>query len=147
MFVARRMLTTLREFLGAELLTDGDMEAVGVAAWVEAVAGTITKETGTPFEGSQVLRIARNAINNPRYNQTIMTVGKRYRITGRARSDGNAIPRLTSGVVFFTGTTSTDWQVIDFELLATNTALNLQSQTSTGNEYTEWDVMSVKEVL
>lgn len=131
---------------GAEELTDGDMEAATTAAWT--TVDTISKETGTRTGGSgvKVLRIARNINNNPNAKQTVLTIGKRYRATGWARSDGNATPRLLALAVFWTGTTSTSWQSFDVEFIATNTGVFLQSLTATGTEYTEWDDVSITEV-
>jgi hypothetical protein len=91
---------------GAELLVDGDMEAVGVSAWTPNADAVLTKETTNPHGGSQVLRIARDGTNNPNARQVILEFGKRYRFNGYARSDGNAIPMINSGV-YWTGTTST----------------------------------------
>ena len=133
---------------GAELLVDGDMEAVGVADWTAGNAATLSKQTGTRTGGSgtKVLRVARSITNNLFAAQVILTVGKRYRIQGWTRSDGNATPRIDISTVVFTGTTSTDWQPFDVEGIATVTSLVLRNLNSTGKEYVEWDDVTVNEL-
>lgn len=132
-------------FPGAELWVDGDMEAVGVGAWTSV--DTISKEAGTRTGGVglQVLRVTRLVNNNPNTRQAILTVGQRYKSINWARSDGNAVPRFLAVALFWTGTNSAAWQNSDFEFVATSTAARLQSFTSTGTEYTEWDDVSLKE--
>jgi hypothetical protein len=55
----------------------------------------------------------------------ILTVGRRYRIGGWARSsNGNEEPRaFDTGVTVWTGTTSTSWQPLTGEFLATTTRI------------------------
>lgn len=123
---------------GAQLLADNDMEAVGVAAWYVGI-DTLTKETGTPHGGAQVLRVAHAASVNPFGQQAVLTIGKYYSISFWARSDGVAIPQLALGGKIETGTTSTSWQLLVITGVATSTDVRLRSITSTGTEYTEWD--------
>lgn len=132
---------------GAELLVDGNMETAGVAAWAAMQSATLTKQTGTPHGGTQVLRVARNAVNNPGAMQTVLTAGKRYRFIGWVRSDGNALPRIVAnGSTVWQGTTATSWQSFDFELVVTTTTIELRAATSTGTEYAEFDDVSVTAV-
>jgi hypothetical protein len=133
--------------LGSELLTDGDMEAEGVTAWTAGNSATLEKETTSPFEGLQNLKVARNGVNNPYASQSsILVAGKWYHATGRARSDGNAVPEVGSLTKFWTGTTSTDWQYFDIYFIADLDEFFLYVTTSTGTEYCEFDIVSVKEV-
>lgn len=61
--------------LGAELVTDGDMEAAGVAAWSLTGTATISKNAVTPISGLQDLNIVcladfdgcSQSITGPRY--------------------------------------------------------------------------------
>lgn len=134
---------------GAELFTDGDMEAADTSAWSKTASAALTKETTAPHGGSRCLRVTENGGANPYVWQTIFTVGKRYRLTGYARSDGNATPRIYSPTMGFvwTGTTSTSWQSFDFEFTAAETAfpaLFTIAGSGTGY-YTEWDDVSAKE--
>ena len=105
------------------LLTDGTMEAVGTTAWIADNGATLSKQTGTPFAGAQVLQVTGSATTS-QAKQTIATVaGSIYRISGYARSDGTNLPRVVSnsGAVLFTGTNSTSWQPFDFIFVATLT--------------------------
>ncbi len=130
-----------KEFPGAEELNEAGAHGTATAAnWTDINNGDLTN----PSAG--ILRIARDGTNDPAARQIIITIGKRDKVIAEVRSDGNAIPRvLMSGGVAFTGTTSTDWQTVNFELVgAINDRFTLESQTSTGTEYTEWRILSVK---
>jgi len=134
---------------GAELLTDGDMEAADTSAWLESGI-TATKETGTPHGGSQVLRLTYLALGSGLVYQSILEVGKTYHVIGYARSDGTGKPRVRdgSGVTLWTGTTSTDWQAFDFEFTNTAGSQNIQFYAfnlDVGN-YVEFDDLSIREV-
>lgn len=135
--------------LGAELLTDGDMEAVDTTAWGTYQSATLSKQTTDPHGGTRLLRIARNGFNNPAAVQQPFVVGTWYMIGGAGRSDGNATPRVSSsgGVDTWSGSVSTAWQ--EFWLLTfrhTNTAVFFFAITSTGTEYTEFDDTTVKKL-
>ncbi len=125
-----------------QLMTDGDMETAGVAAWTVGNSATLTKQTGTPHGGSQVLRIARNGVNSPYAHQAITTLGQTYRMTGYARSDGGAVPNVTNFTTqVWQGSISTAWQPFDITFVATYAPGNvaLQCVTSTGTQYCEFD--------
>lgn len=119
----------------AELLVDGSMEAVGIAAWTVLGAGAVVQKApgsrpgGTGVQVLQVIRAGAQAIAY----QTIMTVGQRYRVTGWARGDGTAWPRVGSGASFYwTGTTSTTWQYFDIVFTTSNALLCLYNNTVDG---------------
>jgi hypothetical protein len=122
------------------LLTDGNMETAGTAAWT-AGSSTLSKQSGTPHGGSQVLRIARISSVVSTASQNILTTGQVYRVTGYARSDGTATPAVSigAGANSFVGTTSTSWQPFDFIVVATGAALNLNTQAASGTPYAEFD--------
>jgi len=130
----------------AELLTDGDMEAVGTAAW-GAFQSALTKELTNPYEGLQSLRVtAAVAATVPQAIQAILTVGKEYRVTGVARSDGTEVPRMRNSPQSpFIGTNSTAWQPIDETFTAThaNVSANFQHAGAVGTEYCEFDDLSI----
>jgi hypothetical protein len=119
----------------------------------EAGDGTADKDNWVPGNNAtlanpsvNLLRIARSITNNPRAQQTSLTVGVRYWLVAEARSDGFATPRAFEGSnVLFDGTTSTNWQSVSVEFVTSNTTINIQSITSTGTEYTEWRNISVTE--
>jgi hypothetical protein len=99
-------------------LVDGDMEAVGVGAWVPNNA-ILTKEAGSPSGiGSQVLRVKR-AGSSSFARQIIKIVGNYYVVTGYARGDGSNAPAILRGNGFlggmWAGTKSTIWQTISGE--------------------------------
>ena len=129
---------------GAELLVDGDMEAVGVADWAVGNSATLTKETGTPHGGSQVLRIAYNGITNPNAIQGILTVGKYHRVNGFTRSDGVATPRVDAIDLLFQGTTSTSYQEFNVTFRAKVTLIKFRTQISEP-AFTEFDDITVVE--
>jgi hypothetical protein len=109
------------------VLVDGDMEDGGVAAWpVTRLTPTVTKETSSPYAGARVLRVA-SAADNGAVGQPVMTIGTRYRLTGRARGDGTGRPGVYVNVTgyVFTGTSSTDWQEIDATFNAGGATLEL----------------------
>lgn len=98
---------------GTQLLTDGDMEAAGVAAWSVDHSATLTKETSSPQSGTQWLKIAYNGVANPGAYQSVVTSGKRYKLSGYIKGDGTRVPQICSGAtVVWTGTSSTSWQAI-----------------------------------
>ncbi len=132
---------------GPEEMTDGDMEAVGTAAYSAGNSATLTKEVGTPYEGLQCLRVARNAAANPYAYQGALIAGRSYRVTGRVRSDGNATPAVKIGgsSASWNGTTSTSWQVFDFFGVAGGINMIYQGLTNTGTEYVEFDICTVVE--
>jgi uncharacterized phage protein gp47/JayE len=102
---------------------DWDMEKAGVADWSTDFSPTLTKETGTPHAGLQVLRIQRGATASPTAYQSVFTKYNEYAINGWARSDGNCTPSLKCGAAtLWTGTTSTSWQEIDITVLIGSSA-------------------------
>ncbi len=128
---------------GAEELNESGASGTATAGnWVQFNNAALTN----PSIG--VLRVARNGNDNPGAQQTIATIGKRYRITAEVRSDGNAFPRIRTfggAIVLFVGTTDTAWQTVDVEYVADSTDLQYQSITATGTEYTEWRNLSITE--
>ncbi len=125
-----------------ELLADGTMEAAGTSSWTAANSAVLSKQTGTPYAGSQVLRVAGTAAFAIS-RQTILTSGQTYRVSGYARSDGTVLPRVSAGTsAVFVGTTSTSWQPFDAVFVANGTNFDLQfSTTATG--YVEFDNVTV----
>ncbi|MEE9481214.1 MAG: hypothetical protein V3V34_11825 [Kiloniellales bacterium] len=128
------------------LLIDGDMESVGTSSWTPGRNPTLTKETGDPLEGLQSLRIARTFQSNPLALQSILEVGRRYRATGWAKTDGNASFSVAiGGSVSFLGIPGTAWTKFSFAGIADNTDFRLQAITATGTEWAEFDMVSVRE--
>jgi len=133
-------------FPGAELITDGDMEAVGVGDWSVGLSATLTKETTDPYEGTQNLRVAYNGTANPYAYQSILTSGEWYQITGVARGDGTVAPRIVSGSnLDETLLTSTAWQLFSFKWIADSAVLALRIVASAAG-YAEFDIISVRKI-
>jgi len=128
-------------------LEDGDMEASDVSAWTPGSGTTLTKETGTPYEGVRCLRITRGAF--PGYaTQSVFARYTDYNISGYARGDGTSNPKIEIfGSTLWTGTSSTDWQYFDIDLsVASGTSYDIiYFLTSNGgsSNYTEWDDITI----
>jgi hypothetical protein len=132
-------------------LVDGSMEATGVTAWTVGNSATLTKQSTSPVSGLRYLRVTYNGVTNPYAAQTILTIGKKYRIIGYARGSGNPLPfsfpRIVEGAtIIWTGTISATWQDVDVTFTATGTVLSLQCTTSTAGEFAEFDHISVNEI-
>jgi hypothetical protein len=130
---------------GEEVLTDGDMEAVGTGSWSPTTA-TLSKETSDLSGSTQCLRITSTGTTG-QAKQNVLTADINYRISGYARGDGTGYPRIYfgSGVYPWTGTTSTSWQY--FDVVASNTS-NYFSLICAGGSglYVEFDNVSVKRI-
>lgn len=137
--------------LGAELVVDGDMEAVGTAAW-SSLQATLSKETSTPAEGGQYLHILATAgagLRYPEAFQTILTVGATYIVSGFLAGDGTQVPYVYNGAtLLFTGTSSVSWQYFEVTFVATATTLEFlfAINNPTGTEYIDVDFVSCKHV-
>ena len=135
------------EVTGSDVIVDGDMEAVGVAAWTANAETTLLSKQEDAYEAAQCLRVGLTAVNYPYAYQTILTIGKTYRVTGKVRSKNvNGRPRLRdAGVAWiWEGSSSTAWQDIDFVFVAQGTALRFYDYSTTANHYSEFDDISVK---
>jgi len=132
--------------VGAELLADGDMEAVGTAAWSAGLGATLSKQ-GSAHGGAQCLRVLGN-VSCSAY-QTILTVGKIYRVAGWARGDGTAAPAVVhpGSPQLWIGTSSTIWQEFDVVFTATGTLMQFEKYSGAGATYIEFDDVSVKELV
>jgi hypothetical protein len=133
------------------LLSDGAMESSNTDEWTAQSSATLSKESGARINGTgtQILRIARNAVNNPYATQSILTVGQAYRVTGWARGDGTARPEIYFGTSqIWVGTTSTDWQYIDAVGVHPDfgTQFRLWVQTSSGTTYAEFDDITLTQL-
>lgn len=133
-------VTDSDQFPGGELLSQAGGGVMDKDNWIDANA-TLTN----PSPG--IIRLARAAAAAQHFNQTVNTIGKRYRIQAEARSDGNVAPRITqdTAAVIVQGTTSTDWQTFDVEAVSIGTSFLFRQITGTGTEYTEWRNISITE--
>jgi hypothetical protein len=112
---------------GTQLLVDGDMELAGVASWTVGGSATLTKSIVTPHGGTNCLRVAYNAVNNPYASQAAcIQLVPSHRISGWAR--GNAtdawVPCVSlDGTIIWKGLSGTTWQF--FDVVAAPTALGV----------------------
>ncbi len=130
------------------VLADGDMEAAGVGDWTAGNSATLTKQTTDPYQGSQVLRVTRNGVNNPYAYQTITTAYHTYRVRGFCRSDGLATPSVgaTGASVWTAPEISTEWKYFDETFYSSLSGeLRFFAVTATGTQYVEWDQVTVHE--
>jgi len=127
-----------------QLLADGDMEKSGTSAWTVVQSATLTKEHGAAHGGDLIMRVAYNGVTNPSAQQNVLTVGKKYRITGWARSDGTRNPTVYSGSYIWYGTTDANWQRVDVTWIAQATYVRLNTAASAAG-YTEWDDVFITE--
>jgi len=130
-----------------QLLADGDMEDADTSAWTAINSATLSKESGAAEDGARITRVTYGGLSAPSEAQTVLTIGKTYRVTGWTRGDGTASPRVAdSGTPLWTGTTSTDWQFFDVVFVALTNQIRLRSICPTpAGDYTEWDDVVVTE--
>jgi hypothetical protein len=131
----------------SELLADGSMEAAGTSSWTPGGFAVLSKQTSSPKSGSQVLRVANDGSHTAaNANQSSLTAGAVYRVTGFMRSDGTSSPRVlnNSSAILYTGTSSTTWQPFDVVFIAAGNTINFQAALSVaGSNYAEFDDVSV----
>lgn len=124
---------------------DWDMEESGVTNWNSLNNATLTKETSTPYEGAQNLRITATQTGSFGAAQLCVKLYNEYSITGWARSDGVIAPKLKCGTVeLWVGTTSTSWQEINVSVLVGSSAshteyLRLIGDSGSIGDYVEFD--------
>jgi hypothetical protein len=118
------------EVTGSDVVVDGDMEAVGTTAWT-AVSATLTKETTTPQEGSQWLKVAGAGAGSSYARQDAITIGNTYTFSGYAKGDGTNVPSIRDGSTsLWVGTNSTSWQYFSVTFIATGDYIRLQANLS-----------------
>jgi hypothetical protein len=106
--------------LPAQLLVD----PYNPASWT-ALNGAVLS---SPGEG--VLRIAYGgSYPNPAAYQSILSVGKVFRVTGEGRGDGTAKPGVqdNAGAFLWTGASSTGWQAFCIEDVAAGTRIQFKA--------------------
>jgi hypothetical protein len=125
---------------------DGDCEETGVSDWSVGNSATLTKSTALPYQGVRALRVAYNAVTDPYAYQTdLFEIGRSYIVTGWARGDGgSAYPsvRNFAGYEQFTGTTSTNWQEINFEFVAAGVQMQFVGNAS-ATGWVEFDDLQI----
>jgi hypothetical protein len=132
----------------SSVFADSDMETAGVGSWTVGVpAGALSKETASPYSGTQSLRITYSGAANPSIYQSVFTIGRTYRIRGWARGDGTFAPYLTNvtGPTIWTGTSSTNWQYFDVTFVALHARGSALRGNMSAAGYVEFDDITVLE--
>jgi hypothetical protein len=134
--------------LGPELLTDGDMEAAGTAAW-GSTGLTLTKDTTIKYSGAQSMKCAKSAAGTGSlYSNDTITIGKVYCISGQVKSDGTSKGRISQlGVSAFDSTTGGSWESFSVDVVATVVQPLFQTVDGTTGNFVHWDNISIKEVV
>jgi hypothetical protein len=137
----------------AVALVDGDMEAADTSAWAEISVATLSKETGSPISGVRTLRVeAADGDFLAGGYQDVLTVGKFYRVVGKARGDGtNGYPRITTNsmtTALWTGTLSNSTQAFEvvFRADADDLVCTVGATAGPGTKYAEFDDIVVTEL-
>ena len=145
---ACQIITDQIPIFDVELITDSDMEASGTAAWAPVNSATVTKSVVAPYEGTQSLRIAYNAVNNPAAVQNFLEAGQWYWAKGRVKMEnaGTKVPTIwNGGAVLWQGVPFTSWYEFDVIFEATAGTLSFGADF-TSAEWIEYDIVSVKKV-
>lgn len=130
---------------GVELVMDGDMEAAGTTSWPNSFHVVVSKDTVSPLRGTQSLRLTYTDYAISYTRQTILTSGKRYKVSGIAQSDGVGVPRLTDSTnIIWNGTNSTSEQPFNFEFIAAGTGFTLYADTLGAGNYVRFDDVTVQ---
>jgi len=133
-------------------INDGDMERSGVSAWIPGNNAVLTKQTATPYDGKQYLRIAWGG-GPPQYSagqSCLRTSGRTYRIIGAARGDGVVSQPVIrqGGVNIWTGTSSATWQPFDFTFTsAVDNFIRLYDWNAASTGYVEFDDIAIYELV
>jgi hypothetical protein len=126
------------------VLVDGNMEAATTAAWSVFRDAQLTKQTGTPYEGSRVLRVGYGTLSYPGAYQNICINGNRYLVGGQMRGNGTRAPYVNfQSSAQLDGTTSTDWQSAAWEVTADGTNFTVGQSSSAAGHYVEFDAFTI----
>lgn len=129
---------------------DGSFEGDGVANW-SATAATLTKEPGNRTDGigEQVLRITATGAPDGKASETILVVGKTYRVNAWLRGDGTGIPAITFDATYdmWTGTAVAEWQEADVTFVAQSTTFEIKCTNAAAAVYVECDDLTITQVF
>ena len=120
--------------------------------WDETAGCDLSKSfilVGPDGDASSFLEVVKDTSASPWGGyQEILTVGERYIIAGWARSNnGNEEPRVfDTGVTVWTGTTSTSWQLMYGEFVATTTRVQFGGTGGAAADGADFYKPSIKQV-
>jgi hypothetical protein len=124
-------------------VTDGDMEAVGVAAWPKIVSSeTVTKESVDPYAGTQNLKTVLGAATGGVIQTGILNVGERTLVQLARRHSGGATGTFSVHNNSFAGLPAS-WTLEKFIL--TPVAVNFACWISAGGTIgDDWEMDAVE---
>lgn len=113
-------------------LLDANMESTDTANW-SAVDATLSKVSSTLVGGTQALRITSTAATFYA-GQTVLSIGKKYRIRGFCRSDGTALIRITdsAATTIYSSAATSNWVYFDTTWIAGVQTLYIGSNSASG---------------
>ena len=137
-------LTPYQDFAytGANLIVDGDMEAVGTAAWTAYNVAALTKELGTPYSGLRCLRAqCPGGVSLGGAEQSPLPVGIRayHTVWLRTTSVAGAMNLYANGVNLVTATFNPAWTQLKAAPVITTLAHIVYYQSGTNGAYIEID--------
>ena len=129
------------------LLVDGNMEADNTTSWTVS-KGIITKETTAPYRGTRNIKLEIDTGDTyADASQTILTAGKRYRFSGKYKTDGTTVAQIKykSAPTILSPSSPIVWTNFDLVVDAEYQYAVLQNGGSPGG-YVEFDDIRVVEV-
>lgn len=141
-----KVVSHLKDFDPNELV-DGDMEAVGTAAWSAGGGASLSKDETGARHGLRWLKVSKATTGFGYAHQTPFTVGKRYLVRGYARGDGVIAPVIygSGAALIWAGVASTTWQYFEIEHTAVFVRLDLASLFASAG-YVGFDDIQVTEI-
>ncbi len=133
---------------GAVQFDDITIIDIGSTAW-STVGSVLSKQTTNPHSGKYLMRVTADGSGAYGYaiQSGVLTIGKKYHVTGWARSDGVQVPRVYLGGSFLLwyGSTATTWQRIDATGVAAGNTILYLAQDTNNSGYVEFDDVTVTE--
>lgn len=150
-------MITLFDFTGANLFLDGAAERdtwIDINNFWEGENGAlIAYDTVNYYGGTQSLKITDTGTANPRalgpYIDGVaqLVTGATYSLSGWAKGDGTAAPKVLSGATtLWTGTTSTSWQHFDAVFQSAADVLKFEATVDSSSKYVNFDNIEIKEI-
>jgi len=113
-------------------------ETVACAAWTVGSSALLSKQED-PHGGAQCVRVEYGRAANPLAFQTILTIGKTYRVKGWARGGTGLTPIVRHSVTVWTGVDTPVWQAFDVVFVAGSTTLHFRAWGGMAGQYVEYD--------
>jgi hypothetical protein len=121
--------------------------------WEAENSAVIGYDTTNYYSGAQSLKVIHSGTANPRAlgpyidDVEVMTTGATYSLSGWAKGDGTAAPKILCGAsTLWTGTTSTSWQHFDAVFQAGANVLKFEATVDSSSKYVNFDNLELKEL-